>query len=198
MPTRAAGAWRPAVRTSVAVPSVRRAQAASSCGKSVRKWAPRLSRRARAAAVTSSADGDRIAQLSCRRFRARHRRPSSTQRPRQAHLVAHQPGVAPEAARAAPCGSGGPCARGRSRPDRRSSHADALAPGARRAGTAASQSPRAAMSSPTRAPKTSASSSELLASRLAPCIPVEATSPQAQRPGSEVRPARSVATPPMW
>ena len=49
---------------------------------------------------------------------------------------------------------------------------------------------RRCRSSPTRAPKTSASSSELLASRLAPCTPVDATSPQAHRPGSVVRPQR--------
>ena len=41
------------------------------------------------------------------------------------------------------------------------------------------------MSRATRMPMTAASSSELLASRLAPCRPVEATSPQAQSPGTE-------------
>src|SRR6266568_5658970 len=47
---------------------------------------------------------------------------------------------------------------------------------------------------PDRAPKTSPSSSELLASRLAPCTPVAAA---AYRPGREVRPHRSVFTPPI-
>ena len=48
-----------------------------------------------------------------------------------------------------------------------------------------------------RAPNTSPSSSELLASRFAPWTPVQATSPAANRPGSEVRPHSSVSTPPM-
>ena len=47
------------------------------------------------------------------------------------------------------------------------------------------------------APNTSPSSSELLASRLAPCAPVHATSPAAYSPGTEVRPRRSVDTPPI-
>jgi cytosine deaminase len=50
----------------------------------------------------------------------------------------------------------------------------------------------------TRAPKTSPSSSEFEASRLAPWTPVEAASPQAHRPVSDVRPERSVSIPPMW
>ena len=48
------------------------------------------------------------------------------------------------------------------------------------------------MSSATRAAKTTASRSEFEASRLAPCAPVEAVSPQAQRPSSVVRPPASV------
>ena len=39
---------------------------------------------------------------------------------------------------------------------------------------------------------------EFEAIRLAPCTPVEATSPQAYRPASDVRPCRSVRTPPTW
>src|SRR5207253_393407 len=50
---------------------------------------------------------------------------------------------------------------------------------------------------PARAPKTNPSSRELLASRLAPCTPVAAASPAAYKPGSEVRPERSVFTPPI-
>ena len=51
--------------------------------------------------------------------------------------------------------------------------------------------------SATRRPNTNASTSELLASRLAPCAPVAAVSPQAHKPGSEARPHESVHTPPM-
>src|SRR5690606_30619885 len=43
---------------------------------------------------------------------------------------------------------------------------------------------------------TTASSREFDARRLAPCTPVHATSPAAYRPGSDVRPAESVITPP--
>ena len=50
--------------------------------------------------------------------------------------------------------------------------------------------------SASRAPKTIPSSSELEASRLAPCTPVQAASPAAQSPGSAVAPHRSVTTPP--
>ena len=53
------------------------------------------------------------------------------------------------------------------------------------------------MAAADRAPKTNPSSRELLAKRLAPWTPVEATSPAAKSPGSEVAPCRSVATPPM-
>src|SRR4051794_14884342 len=45
--------------------------------------------------------------------------------------------------------------------------------------------------------KTSPSSREFEASRLAPCTPEQATSPVAERPGTSVRPCRSVATPPL-
>ena len=41
---------------------------------------------------------------------------------------------------------------------------------------------------PARMPKTNPSSSELLASRLAPCTPLHATSPAAKRPGNVVAP----------
>ena len=50
---------------------------------------------------------------------------------------------------------------------------------------------------PARRPKTRPSSSELLARRLAPWTPVQATSPAANSPGTDVRPSRSVSTPPM-
>ena len=45
--------------------------------------------------------------------------------------------------------------------------------------------------------KTRPSSRELDASRLAPCTPVQATSPQAYSPGTSVRPQMSVMTPPL-
>ena len=64
-----------------------------------------------------------------------------------------------------------------------------------RADVPAASVPRNA--STARRPKTSPSSSELLASRLAPCAPVHATSPAAYSPGTEVRPRRSVDTPPI-
>ena len=54
----------------------------------------------------------------------------------------------------------------------------------------------AAMSSAMRSAKTRPSRSELEASRLAPWTPVQATSPHAYRPGTVVRPWRSVRTPP--
>ena len=53
-------------------------------------------------------------------------------------------------------------------------------------------------SAPSRRPNTTPSSSELLARRLAPCTPLQATSPTACRPGNEVLPSASTAIPPMW
>jgi hypothetical protein len=50
---------------------------------------------------------------------------------------------------------------------------------------------------PARRPNTSPSSNELLASRLAPCTPLHATSPAANKPGNVVAPLRSVVTPPI-
>ncbi len=52
------------------------------------------------------------------------------------------------------------------------------------------------MSAAMRSAKTRPSRRELDASRFAPCTPVQATSPQAYRPGTVVRPRRSVRTPP--
>ena len=49
---------------------------------------------------------------------------------------------------------------------------------------------------PAISPNTNPSSSELLASRFAPCSPVLATSPAAYNPGTSVRPCASVRTPP--
>src|SRR5439155_10725279 len=56
---------------------------------------------------------------------------------------------------------------------------------------------RCGMAIAARAPNTSPSSSELLARRFAPCTPVHATSPAANRPASDVRPHSSVSTPPI-
>ena len=55
---------------------------------------------------------------------------------------------------------------------------------------------RLAISSATRAPKTTASRSEFEASRFAYVLLVQATSPQAHKPVSVVRPRASVRTPP--
>ena len=54
------------------------------------------------------------------------------------------------------------------------------------------------MSSATSRPQTAASSRELEASRLAPCRPVQATSPAAHSPATLVRPSLSTLTPPIW
>jgi hypothetical protein len=56
---------------------------------------------------------------------------------------------------------------------------------------------QATAATPARMPKTSPSNNELLASRLAPCTPLHATSPAAKRPGKVVAPLRSVQTPPI-
>ena len=50
----------------------------------------------------------------------------------------------------------------------------------------------ASIARPARPPNTRPSSSELLARRFAPWTPVQATSPAAKSPGSDVRPSRSV------
>ena len=47
------------------------------------------------------------------------------------------------------------------------------------------------------APNTNPSNNELLASRLAPCTPLQATSPAANSPGTVVAPFMSVRTPPI-
>ena len=57
---------------------------------------------------------------------------------------------------------------------------------------AASAAPR-----PQDAPKTSPSSRLFDASRLAPCRPLDVTSPAAHKPGSVVRPCASTVTPPI-
>ncbi len=54
----------------------------------------------------------------------------------------------------------------------------------------------AAMASASRAPNTIPSSNEFDASRLAPCTPVQATSPTAHNPAIALAPSRSVTTPP--
>ena len=51
--------------------------------------------------------------------------------------------------------------------------------------------------SATQQAQTAASIRELLARRLAPCKPVDATSPQAQSPATLLRPCSSTAMPPM-
>ncbi len=63
-------------------------------------------------------------------------------------------------------------------------------------GAPAARGAAATMSSTIRSAKTRPSRSEFEASRLAPWTPVQATSPHAYRPGTVVRPRRSVRTPP--
>ena len=55
---------------------------------------------------------------------------------------------------------------------------------------------RSAATFPARAPQTRPSSSELLASRFAPCRPVDAASPQASNPLIPLCAARSTTIPP--
>ena len=93
--------------------------------------------------------------------------------------VADRPGELPDRAAASPRSGPGTTGPGRVR----------AAPGRRRGRRAR---PRAA-----RVPKTKHSLSEFEASRLAPCSPVHAASPTASRPGSVLRPSRSVWTPPI-
>jgi hypothetical protein len=62
---------------------------------------------------------------------------------------------------------------------------------------AASLASRVTTARPAILPKTRPSSRELLPSRLAPCRPVEATSPQAYRFSMLVRAEASVLTPPI-
>ena len=64
------------------------------------------------------------------------------------------------------------------------------------AGSRRGGSPSRATAAAIRREKTRPSSRELEASRLAPCTPEQATSPVANRPGSDDCPSRSVATPP--
>ncbi len=56
--------------------------------------------------------------------------------------------------------------------------------------------PSATMAAAVLRAHTEASSRELLANRLAPCRPVQATSPQAYNPGMAVRPSTPASTPP--
>ena len=91
--------------------------------------------------------------------------------------VAHGPGVAPDRL------AGGV---------RRAAEAPLGGSGGAAGGSGSSSAARAA-----RLPKTKHSLSEFEASRLAPWRPVQAHSPTASSPGSEVRPSRSVATPPI-
>ena len=94
--------------------------------------------------------------------------------------------------------------RPRASPPRRRTGSAATALGSAAGGgwIAREAAPRARSDAPatlsaTSPAKTTASVRELLARRLAPCRPVEATSPHAHRPRSELRPSSSTAIPPM-
>ena len=67
----------------------------------------------------------------------------------------------------------------------------------RRFGRGARRPARPVAASAARRPNTRHSASEFEASRFAPWRPVHAHSPTAYRPGSDERPSRSVATPPI-
>ena len=165
-----------------------RQRASSRSGKSSRQWLPRVSSRGGAPPATKRRDRVQVGRL-----------PGLG-----AGLGRSCAGRAPAAGRRCP-GSGPRCA---ARRHRRSSSPRRLADrrpaaptrpvghGGRRPGSASAGSPRA-RSAPIRSANTRPSSSELEASRLAPCTPVQAHSPQAYRPGTLVRPSRSVRTPPL-
>ena len=143
---------------------------------------PRLSRRASAAVATRRAT---VARLRGAR-RGPARRPASrlergervAQAVRRRAPGRPRPTSAPRSsASTARGGAGEPASSGAAR------QRPVPCAGRRRCGSASPQA-----GARPRAPKTSASSSELLARRLAPCTPVQATSPAAQRPGSDRAP----------
>ena len=142
-----------------------RKRASSGRGKSVRKWPPRLSSRKSAEPAMAQATSARL-RVSAGRAVARARRGparAAVQEGRAARAgpsrVALQAQRTPRRAAAA--------RRARRRSGRRT--AAGRRSGASAAGAGWSS---AAMASAARAPKTSPSSSELLARRLAPCTPV--------------------------
>nr|BFF20157.1 hypothetical protein GCM10025730_36780 [Promicromonospora thailandica] len=83
----------------------------------------------------------------------------------------------------------------------RAAAATSADPPGRSAGSPCGSFPASNRSTTSRAAReanTMPSSSEFDASRLAPCTPVQATSPTAYRPSTDDRPSRSVTTPPEW
>ena len=153
-------------------------------GASERRWAPRLSVRARAAAVSRLATVCSAVASSAARSSGRS---------------AGNRGTAASAAasRVRPCGipDDAGVARGRRGDGRTGGGVDrrrcarARPARRRRAGRAASRSAQ-------RRAATSPSVIEFDASRFAPWTPVQATSPTANSPSTDVRPSRSASTPP--
>ena len=177
----------------------RRQSASSRSGRSSRQWQPRVSSRRRAAATRTRATHRRLVSPRTRRRARRSCRTLVT--------LSSLHGVAVDARRALrPPSSGSAAERSTPAPSDMirwisprasgaiSGSSDGLV-GARRAHRRRAVA-REAMSAAMRSAKTRPSSSELEASRFAPWTPVQATSPQAYRPGTVVRPRRSVRTPP--
>ena len=151
-------------------------------GASVRRWQPRLSVRAAAAAASSVAAVCRAVVSTAARSSGR---PSSAGDGGEHAGQSGQPvGVAEDAGVAG--GADVIAVRAR-RVDRRAAGAGTGSASAGRS-TASSAAQRRAATRP--------SVMELDASRLAPWTPVHATSPTAKRPATLVRPSRSATTPP--
>ena len=166
----------------------RRQWASSRLGKSPRKWTPRDSSRCRADADHQPGDGEQVLQLPAgARGRTRGAGRSGTRRPRRA-----PPPASPARSRTMPILR---TIRLRSELVRSATSRRpgvvrlevGRAPAAPRRCRASPRPPRP-RARPQAAPNTSPSSRLFDASRLAPCRPLDVTSPAAHRPGSVVRP----------
>ena len=161
-------------------------QSSRTTGKSSRQWQPRVSSRVDAAADERRGDGDQVGRLPARRLGVGPGRGELGERargPRERRGAAQHAGPAGHRPSAAPAGRPGSTTH--------------RSPSAVGAGSACSgRSGRDVLRrSAGRRPAPPAAS--CWRSRLAPCTPVQATSPQAYRPGIDVRPCRSVRTPPL-
>ena len=181
-PARTPGCWR---RRSSRRRSGRRSRASSRSGKSSRQCEPRVSSRSAAASASAALMREQVGGLPRLLVDdlGRRRRPACRaarrRRPARRRCAARRP------ARSSPPGG-----RGAAPPGTRPGGARGRRP------AAAAGAARRAAPSAIRREKTRPSSSELEASRLAPCTPEQATSPVAYRPGTLLRPHRSVRTPP--
>ena len=181
----------------------RRQAASSRSGWSSRQWQPRVSSRRRAAATRTRATQQEVGGLPgldaglgglavlVEGVAASRCSRSSCAGGRRRGLSAERSTPAPSVMIRwiADAGLGGEQRGARAVAGRRDRLRARARGGRRRRG-------RPAMSAAMRSAKTRPSSRELEASRFAPCTPVQATSPQAYRPGTVVRPCRSVRTPP--